>query len=126
MGSLIFIDCAGSFSCGMWALGTDQGSNPGPLHWECGVLITGPPGKILWSLFLQRLRLSWRSSGQDASLPMHSMQVQSLFRDLRSHRLCGVAKKSKLKKNFREYKKRFLRSESRLSQNEELLKNWSI
>ena len=23
----------------------DQGSNPGPLHWECGVLATGPPGK---------------------------------------------------------------------------------
>ena len=23
----------------------DQGSNPGPLHWERGVLTTGPPGK---------------------------------------------------------------------------------
>ena len=23
----------------------DQGSNPGPLHWERGVLATGPPGK---------------------------------------------------------------------------------
>ena len=23
----------------------DQGSNWGPLHWECGVLPTGPPGK---------------------------------------------------------------------------------
>ena len=23
----------------------DQGSNPGPLHWECAVLITGLPGK---------------------------------------------------------------------------------
>ena len=25
----------------------DQGSNPGPLHWECRVLPTGPPGKSL-------------------------------------------------------------------------------
>ena len=24
-----------------------QGSNLGPLHWECGVLATGPPGKSL-------------------------------------------------------------------------------
>ena len=23
----------------------DQGPNPGPLHWKCGVLATGPPGK---------------------------------------------------------------------------------
>ena len=23
----------------------DQGSNPGPLHWECRVFATGPPGK---------------------------------------------------------------------------------
>ena len=26
---------------------SDQGSNPGPLHWECGVLATRPPGKSL-------------------------------------------------------------------------------
>ena len=25
----------------------DQGSNPGSLHWECGVLAIGPPGKSL-------------------------------------------------------------------------------
>ena len=23
----------------------DQGSNPGPVHWKCGVLASGPPGK---------------------------------------------------------------------------------
>ena len=23
----------------------DQGWDPGPLHWECGILATGPPGK---------------------------------------------------------------------------------
>ena len=27
--------------CGIWS--PDQGSNPGPLHWEQGVLATGPP-----------------------------------------------------------------------------------
>jgi hypothetical protein len=26
---------------------TDQGSDLGPLHWECGVLATRPPGKYL-------------------------------------------------------------------------------
>ena len=29
----------------------DQGSNPGPLHWECRVLATGPPGKSPTSCF---------------------------------------------------------------------------
>ena len=28
---------AGSFSCGTWDLFPDEGWNPGPLHWECGV-----------------------------------------------------------------------------------------
>ena len=33
-------------SCGMWdPKFLDQGLNPGPLNWECGVLSTGPPGK---------------------------------------------------------------------------------
>ena len=43
---------AGSFSCvmrtvscSMWDQFLDQGWNPGPLHWENGVLATGPPGK---------------------------------------------------------------------------------
>ena len=34
--------------CAMWYVGfwfPDQGWNPGPLQWKCGVLITGPPGK---------------------------------------------------------------------------------
>ena len=36
-------------ACGTWF--PDQGLNPGPLHWEGGVLITGPPGKSLnWIL----------------------------------------------------------------------------
>ena len=34
-------------SCSMWDLFLNQGSNLGPLHWECGVLATGPPGKSL-------------------------------------------------------------------------------
>ena len=27
---------------------SDQGSNPCPLHWKCGVLATGPPRKSLF------------------------------------------------------------------------------
>ena len=45
----------GIFSCGMRDLFPDQGSNPGPLHWECGVLTTGPPGKSLYSIFCDNL-----------------------------------------------------------------------
>ena len=36
-------------ACGTWF--PDQGSNPGPLHWECGVLATGPPRKALQQQF---------------------------------------------------------------------------
>ena len=32
-------------ACGIYL--PDQGSNPGSLHWECGVLATGPLGKSL-------------------------------------------------------------------------------
>ena len=32
-------------SSSMWDLVPDQGSNLGCLHWELGVLATGPPGK---------------------------------------------------------------------------------
>ena len=35
------------WQCGIWNLSslTDQELNPGPLHWQHGVLISGPPGK---------------------------------------------------------------------------------
>ena len=39
-------------ACGIWF--PDQGSNLGPLHWERGVLATGPPGKSLNQYFLRR------------------------------------------------------------------------
>lgn len=32
--------------CGIYF--PNQGSNQGPLHWVCGVLAVGPPGKFLW------------------------------------------------------------------------------
>ena len=32
----------------------DQGLNPSPLHWELGVLATGPPGKSLFLHFLSQ------------------------------------------------------------------------
>jgi len=34
----------------------DPGSNPGLPHWECGVLDTGPPGKILANYFKENKR----------------------------------------------------------------------
>ena len=36
-----------TFSCGVWEVFPDQGSNPGALHWEHRVLATGPSGKPL-------------------------------------------------------------------------------
>ena len=46
----IFVTTCGIVSCGMkvgtcWIYVPDQGLNPGPLHWECGVLTTEPPRK---------------------------------------------------------------------------------
>lgn len=32
----------------------DQRSNPGPLHWDYGILTTGPPGKSLLVCLLHR------------------------------------------------------------------------
>ena len=40
--------CLLDLSCGLWDLFLDQGSIPGPLHWEHGergILATGWPGK---------------------------------------------------------------------------------
>ena len=41
--------------CGMWDGVPDQGVNPGPLHWECGVWASGPPGKSLYVLLVSAL-----------------------------------------------------------------------
>ena len=40
MGSLIFVVVCET-------LFPDQGLNLGPLHWDCGLLATGPPGRTL-------------------------------------------------------------------------------
>ena len=37
-------------ACGIWF--PDQGSNPGPLHWERVFLATGPPGKSQITYFI--------------------------------------------------------------------------
>ena len=47
VGSPIFAVAGGIFSCGMWIYFPDEETNLGPLHWERGVLATGPPGKSL-------------------------------------------------------------------------------
>ena len=47
---LIYLTAPGlSCTCGIWF--QDQGSNLVPLHWELGVLATGPPGKSLPNTF---------------------------------------------------------------------------
>ena len=54
----------GIFSCHVWDLvPQDHRSNPGPLHWELGVLATGPPGKYLFQKIL-RVLTKWEFSGR--------------------------------------------------------------
>ena len=56
----IFIYSFGCTRYQLWPVGSifpDQGLNPGPLCWECRVLITGPPGMSL-SLSILMLKLS--------------------------------------------------------------------
>ena len=51
MGASLFVAAFRMFSCGMWGLVPRPEMEPrGPLHWECGVLATGPPGQSLPSL----------------------------------------------------------------------------
>ena len=46
------------------SLSPHQGSNPGPLHWEHGVLATGPPGKSPFFLLKPDLLCpSWLCTG---------------------------------------------------------------
>ena len=62
----IYLGCARSYlrhadsqlwcACGIQF--PDQGSNPGSLHWEHGVLPTGPPGKSLFVYFLMMVILT--------------------------------------------------------------------
>ena len=43
--------CVGSIVAACGIQFPDQGSNPGPLHWECEVLAAGPSGKSHWRGF---------------------------------------------------------------------------
>ena len=45
MGSSVFIEACKIVGCGMWELVPCPGIEPSPLHWEHGILATGPPGK---------------------------------------------------------------------------------
>ena len=54
----------------------DQGANPGPLHWEHGVLATGPPGKS--PLFLIDKLYANLSESESCSGESDSLQPQGL------------------------------------------------
>ena len=71
--------------CGIWFPG--QGSNPGPLHWECRVLATGPPGKSLhgpltWIL-LPQPGLGYRLVQTQAKGKPRALCLQRLWTELR-------------------------------------------
>ena len=59
-----------SLSCGVWDLVPTQGSNPGLLHWEPGVLATEPPGISPLTLFL---RVTCSSAGKESACNVGSI-----------------------------------------------------
>ena len=50
-------------SCGMWESSLTRDPTQSPLHWECGVLTTGLPGKSLQSLWFNPIEgaFSWKT-----------------------------------------------------------------
>ena len=42
---MIFVEACRLLAAACRILFSDQGLNPGPVHWECRVLTTGSPGK---------------------------------------------------------------------------------
>ena len=60
-----------TLSCGKWDLVPQPEINPGPLHWEHGVLVTGPPGKPLRACLADRVLCSPASvaPGEVLSMP---------------------------------------------------------
>ena len=73
------------WQCGIWF--HEQKSNPGPLHWEGGILVTGPPGKYP-SIFLIKRKLGGGENGASLvaqwyriHLSMPEAWVQSLIWD---------------------------------------------
>ena len=70
---LLVVACGVSFP--------DQGSNPGPLHWECRVLTTGPPGKSLHGIFINRTdRDMWNWAVGEAEAVKLSLSPESLLK----------------------------------------------
>ena len=61
---------AGELSCCIWDLVPWPGMEPGPLHWEPGILATGPPGKPPNVIFL------FQNSFQDTTLCSAVMSLQ--------------------------------------------------
>ena len=54
----VLVAAHGVFSCGTWDLVPWPGIDPrGPLHWEHGVLTTGPPGQSLSTPFQHLLEI---------------------------------------------------------------------
>ena len=74
------------FGCSMWLLSCgmgiwllDQGLNPGPLHWECGVLTTGSQEKFLDRILIN---LSMCSQGFAHNRPAAGVHYMKKWRML--------------------------------------------
>ena len=76
-GSLIFIAACGSLNYTFGVKFPDRGLNLGPLHWEYGVLATGPLGKTLSCFFSNKFLfciVTCYPSGECIEFP-YSMKV---------------------------------------------------
>ena len=76
-GSLIFIAACGSLNYTFGVKFPDRGLNLGPLHWEYGVLATGPLGKTLGCFFSNKFLfciVTCYPSGECIEFP-YSMKV---------------------------------------------------
>ena len=76
--TLLFYDFGffsfGHKSCGLLAP-PNQGLNQHPLHWQCGVLTTGPPGKSLGVRYLTQRLTHNKCSINDAYLSRNRQSV---------------------------------------------------
>ena len=82
-----------------WALSSDQGSNPCPLQWKCGVLTTGPPGKSQVLAFYKGTRGLEKSDGKETD----QLQIPTVLFELFTTCMFHFLIKSKIKfpkKNF--------------------------
>ena len=84
----LFVAC--KLRCSMWLWFPDQGSSPGPLHWEHRVPVTGPPGKFPMFRFWFATQTNTISKNCNFSLSIPLEKDADFNSSLSRERLLGV------------------------------------